>query len=187
MSPMTSTAAARASPTDQCGAGWVSGTPGERTSAAIVDQSAWRRSTAAKPPRAASVMRFASSSQAITSAQPAASARQHTIPEPPRPNTATFLPANVVHGIIDRPHHEIQASRAQAQATKSSQLQRGKPREREHDGDDPEADHDLRLGPAEVLEMVMDRRHHEHALAGELERGHLHDHRNRFEHEQAAD
>ena len=44
MSPITSTAAARASPTVQCGAGWVSGTPGASTSAAIFDQSTWRRS-----------------------------------------------------------------------------------------------------------------------------------------------
>ena len=43
-------------------------------------------------------------------------------------------------------------------------------RERQHDRDDPEADHDLRLGPAELLEMMMERRHAEHALAGELER-----------------
>ena len=34
---------------------------------------------------------------------------------------------------------------------------------------------------------MMDRRHLEDALAGELERHHLHDHRNRFQHEQAAD
>ena len=44
MSPITSTAAARASPTVQCGAGCVSGTPGASTSAAIFDQSTCRRS-----------------------------------------------------------------------------------------------------------------------------------------------
>ncbi len=36
MSPITSTAAACASPTDQCGAGCVSGTPGASTSAEIL-------------------------------------------------------------------------------------------------------------------------------------------------------
>src|SRR5580700_7228897 len=35
--------------------------------------------------------------------------------------------------------------------------------------------------------MMVDRRHLEDALAGELERDHLHDHRHRLEHEQAAD
>src|ERR1044071_7135286 len=70
---------------------------------------------------------------------------------------------------------------------KSPQLQRRKPGERQHDRDDPEPDHDLRLGPALLLEVMMDRRHLEDALAGELERDHLHDHRDRFEHEQSAD
>ena len=49
MSPITSTAAARASPTVQCGAGWVSGTPGASTSAAIFDQSICRRSAVGMP------------------------------------------------------------------------------------------------------------------------------------------
>ena len=40
-------------------------------------------------------------------------------------------------------------------------------------GDDPEADHDLGLAPALHLEVVMQRRHPEDALAGELERGDL--------------
>ena len=55
------------------------------------------------------------------------------------------------------------------------------------DGDDPEADDDGGLRPALLLEMVMQRRHAEDALAGELEGRDLHDHRHRLEHEQAAD
>ena len=35
--------------------------------------------------------------------------------------------------------------------------------------------------------MVMDRRHAKDAFAGELERNHLHDYRDSFEHEQPAD
>ena len=46
---------------------------------------------------------------------------------------------------------------------------------------------DLRLRPAELLEMVVDRRHAEDALAGHLERDDLHDDRQRFDNEQAAD
>src|SRR5215813_9295847 len=171
MSPTTGTAAARASPTDQCGAGCVSGTPGASTSTAIADQSTWRRSAATNPAAAASAIFFGSSSQATTSAPPALSAWQLASPEPPRPNTATFLPAKLATGIT---------------AT-SPQLQRRQSHERKHHRDDPEPDHDLRLGPAELLEVMVDRRHPEHALAGELERDHLHDHRHRFEHEQAAD
>src|SRR5208282_6137771 len=107
----------------------------------------------------------------MTSAPPARSALALTSPEPPSPNTATFLPAKVVTGIT----------------IKLPQLQGREPRQREHDRDNPEANDDLRLGPAELLEMMVDRRHLEDALAGELERHHLHDHRHRLEHEQAAD
>src|SRR5271167_5120481 len=103
----------------------------------------------------------------MTSAPPARSALALTSPEPPSPNTATFLPVKVVTGIT----------------TKLPQLQGREPSQRQHDRDDPEANDDLRLGPAELLEMMMDRRHLEDALAGELERHHLHDDRHRLEHE----
>src|ERR1700744_3579360 len=106
----------------------------------------------------------------MTSAPPALSAWQLASPEPPRPNTATVLPAKEVTGIIG-----------------SAQLQRGEAGERQHHRDDPEADHDLRLGPAELLEMMVYRRHLEDAFTGELERRHLHDHRDRLQPEKAAD
>src|SRR5437868_5780519 len=147
MSPITSTAALRAKPTDQCGTGCVSGTPGVSTSAAILDQSIWRRFPVGMPSAAASATFCALSSKATTSAPPAASARQVASPEPPSPNTATFFPANVVTGIMaslgGRPY-----------PTSSPQLERRQPRKREHDRDDPEPDHDLRFGPAELLEMM---------------------------------
>src|SRR5262249_57724616 len=98
-----------------------------------------------------------------TAARPAGSARQLASPEPPRPNTATFLPAKEVTGIM------------------SPQLQRREAGKRKHHRDDPETDHDLRLGPAELLEMMMDRRHLEYAFSGELEGSHLHDHRNHLQ------
>ena len=50
-------------------------------------------------------------------------------------------------------------------ASSSPQLQRGEADHREHEGDDPEAHDDLRLRPAELLEMVMNGRHAEHAPA----------------------
>src|SRR5262245_506455 len=171
---MTSTAALRANPTDQCGTGCVNGTPGVRTSAAILDQSMARKSAVEMPSAAASASLRASSSPATTSAPPATSARQVASPEPPSPNTATRLPAKVVTGIMAPP-------------PKSPQFQRRQSRQRQHDGDDPEPDHDLRLGPAELLEMMVDGRHQEDALAGHLEPRDLHDHRHRLQHEQAAD
>src|SRR5579862_3716480 len=106
----------------------------------------------------------------MTSAPPARSALALTSPEPPRPNTATFFPAKVVTGIT----------------AKLPQLQGRQSRQREHDRDYPEANDNLRLGPAELLEMMMNGRHFENAPAEQLERHHLHDDGHRFEHEQAA-
>src|SRR5580704_5945533 len=171
MSPITSTPAFCASATTQCGAGCVSGTPGASSSAENLLQSACRRSAVGMPAAFAFAMLLASSSQATTSAPPASKALALASPEPPRPNKAIFLPAKVVTGIT----------------TQLPQLQGRQSRQREHDRDDPEADDDLRLGPAELFEMMVDRRHLEDALSGELERHHLHDHRYRLEHEQSAD
>src|ERR1700743_2387694 len=123
-----------------------------------------------KPACAAFATLSAPSSPAITSAPPAFKAWQLASPDPPRPNTATVLPANEVTGIKSSP-----------------QFQRGEAGQRQHHRNDPEPDHDLRFGPAQLLEMMMDRRHPEDALAGELERDDLHDHGDCLEHEQAAD
>ena len=51
----------------------------------------------------------------------------------------------------------------------SPQLQGGEADHREHEGDNPETHDDLRLRPAELFEMMVDRRHAEHAFAGQLE------------------
>src|SRR5690606_35921023 len=122
-------------------------------------QSASCRSAVGMPSLAAPATRSGLSSQAMTFAPPAASARAVAIPEPPRPKRATSLPLNVVTGII------------------LSQLQRRKADQRQDHGDDPETDDDLALGPAELFEMVMDGGHQEDALAGRLESGNLDDHR----------
>src|SRR6266849_6508302 len=61
-------------------------------------------------------------------------------------------------------------------------------REREQRTDhrhDPEAHDDLRLGPAEELEVMVDGRHAEDALAPEPVGDHLSDHRERLDHEHA--
>src|SRR5580704_13057423 len=156
MSPITSMPASRAISTLQCGAGWVSGAPGVRISAAKFCQDTFRRSAVMKPAWAALATLSGLSSAAITSAPPAFNAWQLARPDPPRPNTATVLPENEVTGIM---------------TFASAQLQGGEAGERQHHRDDPEADHDLRLGPAQLLEMMMDRRHPEDALARHLEGG----------------
>src|SRR5258708_24830275 len=171
--PPAATAAVRARPTVQCGAGWVSGTPGASTSAEIRLQSIWRRSSIGMPAARALSRLPSVSSNATTSAPPASSALALASPDAPRPNSATFLPANVVTGIMralfSPPPAMWEGERAALFARPgSSQLQRREAREREHDRDDPEADHDLRLGPALLLGMVMQRRHAEHALARQL-------------------
>src|SRR5258708_20179191 len=170
MSPIPSTPACRAVSTLQCGAGWVSGAPGVRISAEKLAQDTVRRSAVVKPACAALATLSAESSTATTSAPPAFSAWQLASPEPPRPKTATVLPAKEVTGIKASP-----------------QFQRGEAGQRQHHRDDPEPDHDLRLGPALLLEMMMQRRHPEHALARQLERHHLHDDGYRFQHDQPAD
>src|SRR5690606_20335612 len=68
-----------------------------------------------------------------------------------------------------------------------SQLQGREREERADERDDPEADDDLRLGPAEQLEVVVDRRHAEDPLPAELEGADLEDHRERLDDEDAAD
>src|SRR5207249_5151144 len=67
-----------------------------------------------------------------------------------------------------------------------AELERREREQRAHHRDDPEADDDLRLGPAEELEVVMDGRHAEDALAAELEGDHLPDHGERLADEHPA-
>src|SRR6185437_16291050 len=100
MSPITSQPACRAISTDQCGAGCVSGAPGVRISAEKFDHDTVRRSAVVKPACAALATLSVLSSAAITSAPPAFSAWQLARPDPPRPNTATVLPAKEVTGIM---------------------------------------------------------------------------------------
>src|SRR5690606_14906915 len=169
-SPMISTPAPRASSTVQCGLGWVSGTPGDSTKEAKPDQSSLRRSPVGMPSPAAFATLSGLSSQATTSAPPSTSARAVAVPEPPRPKRATRFPSKERTGIMKLP-----------------QLQTGEADQRQDDGDDPEPDHDLAFGPAELLEMVVDRRHQEDAAPSHLEEADLDDDRQRFHDEQAAD
>src|ERR1700704_5819776 len=217
ISPITSTPACCAASTVQCGAGWVSGAPGVSTRAAKFAHETLRRSAVMNPACAASASRSTPASLAITPAPPAFKAWQLASPDPPRPNTATVLPAKDVTGIMvwhpsfrgvptgrrSAPPDDRLRTNPESRdsglplrglrnddgeyTTYSPQLQGGEAGQRQHHRDDPEPDHDLRFGPALLLKMVMDRRHPEHALAGELERHYLHDHRDRLQHEQSAD
>ena len=54
----------------------------------------------------------------------------------------------------------------------------------EEPGQDPEPDDDRRLGPAQQLEVVVERRHPEHPPVEDPEADDLDDHRQRLDHEQ---
>src|SRR5215216_5828086 len=72
-------------------------------------------------------------------------------------------------------------------STPSPQLERCQAEQRKDDGQDQEARDDLRLAPTDQLEVMVDRRHLEHALAGELEGRDLDHDRRRLHHEDATD
>src|SRR3989344_1889194 len=154
MSPMISTPAALARSTVQCGVGCVSGTPGDRTRAAKLHQSAELRSTSSNPSAAAASRAAGRSSHRATWAPPACRARAAASPVRARPNTATVLPSKPRTGIIGRAPASL------------SQLQGGKADEGQDYGHDPEADHDGGLRPAELFEVVVDGRHAEDAESG---------------------
>src|SRR5262245_17679795 len=69
----------------------------------------------------------------------------------------------------------------------SSQLQRCQTEEPENDRRDHESRDHFRFAPANQLEVMVKWRHAKHTLAGQLERRHLNDHRQRFDDEDAAD
>src|ERR1051326_378573 len=71
-------------------------------------------------------------------------------------------------------------------AMSSPQLQRGETEQGKDHRHDQEPGDDLGLAPPDQLEVVVERRHLEDALAGELERGHLNDDRQSLENPDAA-
>ncbi len=91
MSPITGMPAACARSTVQCGLGWVSGTPGDSTSASNAEKSATRRSPVGRParsPRPPLALVVVAHDLSAAGGQRMAVAR----PDPPRPKTATRFP-----------------------------------------------------------------------------------------------
>src|ERR1700723_3536073 len=120
-SPITGTCALLACSTTPCGLGWVKGTPGDSTSAAIRSHGHSRHgiiSAPSWPPRSRAVLE---SSQAITEVPPATSERTAPSPVRARPNTATVLLAKALAAII-----------------RSTQFQGGKAEQCQHHRHDPE-------------------------------------------------
>src|SRR5476651_2121181 len=168
-SQISSVPAARAAAATGCGWGNRLGMPGLITSAVTFDQSMLAGSTSLAPISAAA-LRWGSLSSHTTQSIPAAN-RARTVARPERasPSTTNDEPLRTARSIM-----------------RSPQLQGGEADHRQDGGDDPEAEHDGGLGPALLLEVMMQRRHAEDALAGPLEGQHLHDHRYGLQHEQPA-
>src|SRR5437016_178772 len=119
-----------------------------------------------------------------TSAPAAASRRAAAIPLLARPTTVTWRRASVAR--YPRPLVATSTSSARC-VIRLAQLQRGQRQQRQRERHDPEAHHDLGLGPAGQFVVVVQRRHAEDAAPRELERGHLHDDRPGLHHVDPAD
>src|SRR5882672_4412124 len=170
-SPITSAPASRARRTTAWGSGWVKGTPGLKMMAAIFAHGQFSHGWGMAPSPAAMRRVDSLSSQARTEAPPAFSERIAESPDRASPNTPTVFPLKPVTSII----------------APSAQFQSREANEGQDHRDDPKADHNGRLTPAKLLEMMMDRRHTKHAPSGGLEGNHLHHDRDGFHHEQPAD
>src|SRR5216684_5406020 len=170
MSQMIFLPAARAAAATGCGLGRRLGMPGLMMSAVARDQSMDAGSTTGTPILAAVSREAAMSSQATQSIPAAFRARTVARPERASPSTTNDEPLSTARSII-----------------RSPQLQGGEAGHRQDGGDDPEAEDDRRLGPALLLEMVMQRRHAEDAAAGPAIGQDLDDHRHGLEDEQTAD
>src|ERR1700678_2982399 len=68
-----------------------------------------------------------------------------------------------------------------------SQLQSRQREQSHHQSRDPKAGNDLRFFPAQLFEMMMDRRHLEDPLLAQLVTAHLQNYRQRFDHVDTTD
>src|SRR6266446_4066105 len=96
------------------------------------------------------------------------------------PTTSKRLPRNS-NGFA------ISVAKPSVQIVSLPQFQRRQREQREYQCCDPEAHDHFRFAPAHQFEMVMDRRHAKDALAPQLERPHLQNHGERFNHKNPAD
>src|SRR4029453_17248066 len=110
------------------------------------------------------------SSQATQAIPAACRARAVARPERASPSTTNDEPFSTPRSIIGSP-----------------QLQGGETGHRQDGGDDPEAKDDGGLGPALLLEMMVQRRQAKDTPPGQLEGQDRHDDRHRLEHEQGTE
>ena len=94
-----------------------------------------------------------------------------------------------LHGRQTGPTEAEHADRPSVDATNRNHrtLSDARADERQDQGHDPEANDDLRLGPALLLEMMMDRRHQKDATSGQFEISDLDDDAQGLDDKHAAD
>src|SRR5512137_171669 len=156
--------------------GSVSGTPGDTTT-----RSAEVKSRSSCPPSASEIASPSSEasvpassamvrrSVTVTRAPSRAASRAAAAPLRASPTTSTFFPASSSGTVL-----------------LLAKLQRHEGDQRQHDGSDPEAHDDLGLGEPGELEVVVDGGHPEDPPPGGAEGGHLHDHADRLDEEDAV-
>src|SRR5882672_3026043 len=184
-SPITGMPALRAAAT----CGWVSGTPGLNTIKSALSKVSDRCSPSSRA-MPASRRRCSSSvrsslgrrSVSVTRAPRSASSSAAATPLRAPPTTVTFWPSTENGRAAP-----LCAFCSLLLSMSLTQLQRRQAEQREDDSQNQKPGDHFRFAPADQLEVMMERRHLEHALAGHLERCHLDNHRQRFEHEHAAD
>src|ERR1039458_1083536 len=95
------------------------------------------------------------------------------MPDLPSPTTRTRLPLTSIDAFLpwSGPYFNL------------PQFQRGECKQCEDQRADPEAHNHLRLRPAKLLKVMVQRRHEKDALATQFERTHLQNHRERFQQE----
>src|SRR5581483_2875731 len=110
-------------------------------------------------------------------------------PDLPSPTTKTFLPFSSIMGapILTRIPSSLLCTGGRRARPRLAQFERGECKQCKHQGPDPEAGDDLGLAPAQLLEVVVQRRHLEDTLLAQLIAAHLQHHGDGFQDEDAAD
>src|SRR5215218_5597986 len=144
-----------------------------RPSTTLTRAPRWISVSAAANPLTPAPATTTSSPDQSSSALVRVASRSRLIPPLMRGLRGVVSAASDVLG-FSRAHHPLRVEDAQRQR-------------HEQAGDDPEPDDDGDLLPAEQLEVVLERRHPEDPLAGQLERANLQDDRQGDQDEQAAD
>src|SRR5690606_30843806 len=188
-SPTSGTPAAAAAATS----GWSGRRPGEVTTRSVPAGTA-SGSPPASAPGGRSARAAGRASVTVTRAPASTSAAAAASPDTPAPATSTRAPdssSGLIVGSPSRASSPMQpcSSGGPATARRGQPLlvEQPEPERGAHGRQQPEPDDHRGLGPPGELEVVVERRHPEHAAPGGAEHRDLHGHRQHLHHEHAAD